>query len=139
MARADTTEHLRKVSLFSSLDRKELETLARLVKERRYPAGTTIVRSGETGHGLYVIMDGAVSVRKDGKTVARLGSGDFFGEIALLRDVPRTATVTALEETRLYSLNWDSFVPAVTGYAPSRHAAETVIGTRLGAVGLARA
>jgi CRP/FNR family transcriptional regulator, cyclic AMP receptor protein len=108
MARTDATEHLRKVSLFSSLDKKELETLAHLVKERRYSGGTTIVQSGQAGHGLYVITDGAVSVRKDGKTVAHLGPGDFFGEMSVLDGGPRTADVVADRDTECLTLvDWD--------------------------------
>jgi CRP-like cAMP-binding protein len=99
VALRDTVAELEKVPLFTGLDRKELEMLAHLLKERRYRAGTAIVEAGATGHGLYVITEGRAVVRKDGRTVARLGPGDFFGEIAVLDDGPRTADITAEEDT----------------------------------------
>jgi CRP-like cAMP-binding protein len=70
-----------------------------------------------------------VEVREAGVT---LGRGESFGEIALLNDVPRTATVMAAEPCELLSLDRDTFLAAVTGYAPSREAAEGVVATRLG-------
>ena len=88
-----------------------------------------------------MIEDGSVEVQVDTGPPVELARGDFFGEIALLRDVPRTATVIARTDTSLYSLNWDGFVPAVAGHAPSRRAADSVIGARLGTprAGLVRA
>jgi len=99
MASKDTIAELKKVPLFSSLDRKELEMLGHLLKERRYQAGATMVEAGSAGHGLYVIIEGRALVRKEGRTVAQLGPGDFFGEIAVLDDGPRTADITAEEDT----------------------------------------
>lgn len=99
MAKADSVAQLRKVPLFNGLDRHELAMLAHLVKEHEYPAGTLIVEAGSTGHGLYVITEGRAVVRKDGRTVAQLGPGEFFGEIAVLDDGPRTADVRAETDT----------------------------------------
>jgi MFS family permease len=130
---------LRAIPIFSPLPEPVLERLTSELQPSDVPAGTTVFRRGDEGDRFYMIESGAVEVMPEDGPAVRLGPGDFFGEIALLRDVPRTATVTAIEPTRLYGLNWDSFVPAVTGYAPSRHAADTVIGTRLGVAGLARA
>jgi CRP-like cAMP-binding protein len=70
-------------------------------------------------------------VSVDGKTVRALTAGDHFGEIALLRDVPRTATVTASSEVDLYALERDEFIGAVTGHAPSGEAADAVVMQRL--------
>lgn len=99
MALKDSVLHLEKVPLFAGLDRKELEMLAHLLKERRYQAGATIFEAGSAGHGLYIITEGRAAVRKDGRTIARLGPGDFFGEIAVLDDGPRTADIVAEEDT----------------------------------------
>ena len=88
-------------------------------------------REGDTGDRFYVIADGSAAVSVDGAEKARLGPGDFFGEIALLRDVPRTATVTAVEALRLYALERDDFIGAVTGHAPSREAADSIVASRL--------
>src|SRR5438132_6086469 len=97
--KTDPTESLRRVPIFSGLAKKELETLARLVKEQRYGAGATIVKAGAGGHGLYIIKEGRVSVVRDGQSVATMGPGQFFGEISVLDGGPRTADVRADAET----------------------------------------
>jgi CRP-like cAMP-binding protein len=108
MAKHDATDQLRKVPLFSALDKKELEMLSKIAKEQRYPAGATIVKTGATGHGLYIIQEGKVSVRKGGKTINHLGPGDFFGEIAVLDGGPRTADVVADTDTSCLTLiSWE--------------------------------
>ena len=81
------------------------------------------------GDRFYVVASGSVEVQEADVT---LGRGESFGEIALLRDVPRTATVVAVEPTELLALDRDTFIAAVTGHAPSREAAESVVATRLG-------
>jgi CRP-like cAMP-binding protein len=78
-----------------------------------------------------VIADGSVTVAIDGAEKRRLGAGEFFGEIALLRDVPRTATVAAVDALRVFALERDDFIGAVTGYAPSREAADSVVAALL--------
>ncbi|HET8632199.1 MAG TPA: cyclic nucleotide-binding domain-containing protein [Thermomicrobiales bacterium] len=94
---------VRKIPLFQSLDRRHQETIARTVFERSFAAGDAIVTQGEQGLGLYLIQSGRVEVVQshDGseKRLATLGPGEYFGEIALLTDQPRTATVRALEPT----------------------------------------
>src|ERR1700704_6338168 len=97
--KTDPTESLRRVPLFAGLDRKELEMLAKLIKEQRYAAGSTIVKSGAGGHGLYIIKEGNVSVVRDGKKVAAMGPGQFFGEISVRDGGPRTADVRADSDT----------------------------------------
>ena len=123
---------LRAIPIFAPLPEPTVEHLAAELVPAEVPAGTTIFQRGDEGDRFYVIDDGCVEVRADSSAPIELGRGDFFGEIALLRDVPRTATVTARTNTRLYSLNWDAFIPAVTGHGPSRRAADAVIGARLG-------
>jgi CRP/FNR family transcriptional regulator, cyclic AMP receptor protein len=107
-ATTDTTESLRAVPLFSGLDRKELQMLGKLVKEQRYGAGEAIVKAGAGGHGLYIIKEGNVSVIRDGRTVAKFGPGQFFGEIAVLDAGPRTADVRADTDTTCLTLiSWE--------------------------------
>jgi CRP-like cAMP-binding protein len=90
------------------------------------------VRAGEVGDRFYVVGDGELEVTVDGAPARRLTAGDGFGEIALLRDVPRTASVTAQTDVDLYGLDRDVFVSAVTGSTASSAAADEVIEGRLG-------
>jgi MFS family permease len=119
---------LRAVDIFEPLPEATLERLALSLQELRFPAGGIVIREGDTGDLFYVIGDGEVEVA--GRT---LRAGDSFGEIALLRDVPRTATVTATSNVVLYSLERDVFVAAVTGHKPAHATAESVVAARLGA------
>jgi CRP/FNR family transcriptional regulator, cyclic AMP receptor protein len=106
--KTDPTESLRRVPLFAGLDRKELELLAKLAKEQRYEAGATIVKAGAGGHGLYIIKEGNVSVVRDGKKVASMGPGQFFGEISVLDGGLRTADVKADTDTVCLTLiSWE--------------------------------
>jgi MFS family permease len=124
-------ELLRATPIFAPLPPPALEQLAEALKELRVEAGREIVRQGQPGDLFYLVQEGSVDVYVDGKLVQTLGSGDSFGEIALLRDVPRTATVKARTDTRLFTLERNSFLSAVTGFGPSLSAAEGVIGMRL--------
>ena len=94
-------------------------------------ASDAVVREGEAGDRFFVVDSGELEVTVDGKPVRKLGPGDHFGEIALLRDVPRTATVTAVGDVDLYALERDEFIAAVTGHAPSIEAADAVVSQRL--------
>jgi CRP-like cAMP-binding protein len=94
--------------------------------------GEEIVRQGERGDLFYIVAEGEVDVRVDGREVGPLQPGAFFGEIALLRDVPRTATVTARTDVDLLALDRDDFITAVTGHPESAEAAHAVIASRLG-------
>jgi CRP-like cAMP-binding protein len=99
----DTVEALSRVPLLSGLDSKELERLAGSFTERAFPAGTVVVKQGdERGIGFFVITDGTARVSSGGQSMAALGPGDHFGEVALIGDRVRTATVTA--ETDLETL-----------------------------------
>lgn len=125
-------ELLQKVPIFEPLPAATLEQIATSLQELDVRAGDVVFHAGDHGDLFYVIDSGTVEVLTDSKAPVVLGHGDFFGEIALLRDVPRTASVRAVTDGRLYTLDRDTFIPAVTGYAPSRVAADKVIGMRLG-------
>jgi len=122
---------LRRVSLLSPLPEPILESLARALIRIEVAPGETFIREGDHGDLFYVVETGAVEVTKDGARVATLGPGDYVGEIALLRDVPRTATVTATSATVLQALDREHFIPAVTGQGEFRQEADAAIATRL--------
>jgi MFS family permease len=122
---------LRSLPLFAPLPPTVLERLASAVVEVRVPAASDAVTQGAAADRFYVIRSGRAAVEVDGVETGSLGPGDFFGEIALLHDVPRTATVRALDTLELYALERTEFLAAVTGYAPSRAAADAVVATRL--------
>ena len=107
-------EVLEKVSLFSGLNQRQLKRLARDFKERDFKPGTTPLKEGHmSGIGFFVITGGEASVARDGKEVARLGAGDHFGELGLISDRARTATVTAetaLSTAMLTSWEFKEFV-----------------------------
>ncbi len=124
-------ELLRKVSLLSLLPEPILESLARSLKRVEVTAGEVFIREGDAGDVFYVVETGSVEVTKEGRHVATLGPGDYVGEIALLRDVPRTATVTATSASVLRALDREHFIPAVTGQGEFREAADAAIATRL--------
>lgn len=87
---------LARLALFSDLGRPQLEAVAHTMSEESFPAGQRILRQGFSGSGFYVILEGEVSVRVDGEDVARLGRGDFFGEISLILDDPPIADVVTI-------------------------------------------
>jgi hypothetical protein len=127
---------LRGIPIFAPLPPVTLEQLASHLSRVRVPAGQVVFRRGDPGDLFYVIGGGEVVVALDGGPPVTLGRGAYFGEIALLRDVPRTATVTARTEVELYALERDVFIAAVTGHAPSAEAADAAIATRLGSAAL---
>jgi CRP-like cAMP-binding protein/predicted MFS family arabinose efflux permease len=127
-------ELLRSLALFRPLPPPTLEFLASKLKYREVAPADVVIREGETGDRFYVIAEGRLGVDVGGELRGELGRGDFFGEIALLRNVERTATVTALEDGVLFSLSRDEFVPAVSGSASSNAAADEIVGARLAAL-----
>ena len=123
---------LRSIPIFAPLSAPVLESLASQLVLVEARAGETIIEQGDQGDRFYVIASGEVGVEVDGKVQATQGPGDYFGEIALLRDVPRTATVRAKTDVELDALERDDFLGAVVGHAGSAQAAESVVGARLG-------
>ncbi len=105
---ADHTEHLKQVALFAGIPDAQLQRIANGVKERRFDAGESIVSAGEPGHGFYLIVRGRAEVKRGDRTIRTLGPGDYLGELALIRETPRTATVVAKDPTTCLVLTrWD--------------------------------
>jgi MFS family permease len=125
-------ERLRAIPIFTPLPEATIEQLARALVQVPVAKDEEVVRQGGKGDRFYVIDSGTFDVIVDGAAVANLETGDYFGEVALLRDVPRTATVRAREQALLLALDRRDFIPAVAGYAPSLASANAVIGMRLG-------
>jgi CRP/FNR family transcriptional regulator, cyclic AMP receptor protein len=110
---AEATQLLQRVPLFSGLDPRELETIARTVHERNFQAGAVVAEEGQSGVGFFVIKDGEAKVTIGGNEVRRLGPGDYFGEIALISEGARTATVIAESDLQCYGLTPWEFRPLV--------------------------
>jgi len=108
------------VPLFSHCNRAQIAALAAEADELTLPEGKALTRQGEPGREFMVIVDGAARVEKDGKLINELGASDFIGEIALLSDVPRTATVTTTSETTVLVLT-DRAFKRVADRIPSVH------------------
>jgi len=110
-------ELLQRIPLFADFDRGELERISRTFKDRTFDAGSTVVGEGKTGAGFFVIESGEATVSRRGEERGKLGPGDYFGEIALIDDGARSATVTADSELRCYGLTSWEFRPLVESNA----------------------
>jgi CRP-like cAMP-binding protein len=102
-------ELLRRVPLFAGLSKRELEQLGGIADELDLAAGRTLIEEGTPGREFFALAEGEVSVAKNGRRVRTLSTGDFFGEIALVSDVPRTSTVTAESPVRVLVLTKRDF------------------------------
>jgi CRP-like cAMP-binding protein len=123
---------LKAIPMFAPLSPVTLEALARALVRVEVPAGDVIIREGDESDRFYVIESGDVRVTAaDGHLLRQEGPGDYFGEIGLLRDVPRTATITAAGDTVLLALPREEFLDAVTGQGEARRLAEDVVVRRL--------
>ena len=110
-------EVLRRVPLFEDLDRSELEHLARSFRERTFRAGDTVAAEGASGVGFFIVADGHARVSVHGAERGALGPGDYFGDVALLDDGGRTATITAETDLHCYGLTSWEFQPLVESNA----------------------
>ena len=119
------------VPMFAPLAVAAKEQLALSLIPVMVPAGRQIIAEGEAGDRFYIVADGHARVTQRGRRLGELGRGDSFGEIALLRDIPRTATVTAEDEVQLYALERADFIDAATGHAAGREAGEQIVRERL--------
>jgi MFS family permease len=133
----DELRILTAVPIFAPLPGMTLEHLADRLVPLRLESGTMIVREGDSGDRFYIVAEGTVEISEGDFPVSELSTGGYFGEIALLRDVPRTATVTAKSAVVLYALDREDFLAAVTSHAPSAEAAEEVVSSRLARVPIA--
>jgi CRP-like cAMP-binding protein len=106
-------EMLKRVPLFAGLDDRELQEIAISMRERRFKAGDTVTQEGAGGVGFFVVEEGKADVKVGGETKGSVGPGDYFGEIALINESPRTATLTASTDMLCYGMTpWD-FRPLV--------------------------
>jgi MFS family permease len=126
------------VPLFEPLPPTSLEKLARAADRERVEAGSTIIREGERGESFYVIVDGLLRVTSCGEQLRDLEAGEVFGEIALLRDVPRTATVTATTDATLLVIRRMDFLSAILGTLESATTVEELITHRIDTTPLSR-
>jgi MFS family permease len=120
--------------LFAPLARPLLENLAGRMVRVAVPAGETVVREGDLGDRFYVIESGSLAATFEGRPLSTMGPGECFGEIALLRDVPRTATVTAVEDSVLQAVERDDFLAAMSGDRDLRGRTESLAARRIATV-----
>jgi len=124
-------ELLRRIEILARLPEPIIERLARALEPETASVGDTVIRQGEAGDHVYFIETGTVEVTRDGRHIANLGPGEIFGEIALLRAVPRTATVTATSDCTFQTLTREVFIPAVTREREAHESAESTVTRRL--------
>jgi MFS family permease len=131
--RAAELRILRGIPMLAPLSGPVLERLAAGITRSRHEAGSTVIREGESGDRFYAVESGHLVVSVAGREIRRLGPGDGFGEIALIRDVPRTATVTAVDEVSLLDIGREPFIEALGGQPRSRTIAAGLVDDRLAA------
>ncbi len=132
MARDEKIEHLKRVPLFSRLGKRELERLGQLADEVTVGLDRKLTHQGASGSEFFIVLDGWVSVLENRRQVARLGPGDFFGEIALVEERPRTATVRADGIVRLLVINHREFHTLMDEFPSVREAVMRALAERAG-------
>jgi MFS family permease len=136
IARPRDIELLRGIPMFAPLGAAAIERLAAGLMPMHAHQGRAVVRQGEPGHQFFIVTQGRVAVSIDGRHVRDEGPGEWFGEIALLRNVPRTATVEAAESTELVAIGRSTFLEAITGLPASVSVAERHVEEQLRSDGL---
>jgi CRP-like cAMP-binding protein len=111
-----TVEMLNQIPIWSGLSNQDLHSIVRLAKDLRYDAGEVIVKKGESGVGFYLILDGSVEVKSGETLLSKLGRGQFFGEMSVLDDEPRSADVIAVEPSRCLALTPWGFEALVSNH-----------------------
>jgi hypothetical protein len=127
----DRLDLLRSTPIFAPLPGGSLESLARSLVPVEFARGEVIIREGDEGDRFYLVSEGRVDISAKGAPVNTVGPGDPLGEIALLKDIPRTATCTALTAVKLFSLTREDFLTAVGSHTGSQQAAEATVASRL--------
>jgi MFS family permease len=122
---------LRRVSFFGPLPFATVEHLASVLRPATYEPGEVIIREGDPGESFYLIAEGRARASSGGRQLSEMGTGDSFGEIALLRRIPRTASVTAISRLQVWILDREEFLAAVTGSPESVESADAVVSARL--------
>jgi CRP-like cAMP-binding protein len=117
---------LRPVPIFRGLTKEDLFEVARMITEVTYPADETVVREGDPGDALYIIVEGTVEIHTGGRVVARMTAGDFFGEISLFDGQPRSATVVAVDDVVLLKLESSDFETLLKIHYIARTALESL-------------
>ena len=108
-----SVETLQKVPLFSGLDKKELKNVAEMMIERRFAVGDSVIKEGAIGAGFFIVENGTADVAVDGVPVGSIGPGDYFGEVALLTESGRTATIIATTDMLCFGMTQWDFRPLV--------------------------
>ena len=131
MARDSKIDQLSQVRLFSAFNKKELGLIARASDEVSVPAGKELVKEGSPGHEFFLILEGECSVRREGRHIATLKDGDYFGELALLDRAPRNATVVSETEASLLVLGQREFNGVLDELPVLAHKMLTIMAHRL--------
>ena len=131
VVRDDEIAVLRGAPMLRCLPVPSIEHLATQLRRRNVPAGTVLFEQGDPGQGFYIIADGTADIIGDGTVIRTVGPGESFGEVALVRDVARTATVRAHSQLDVFELDRQAFLDAIGGYSPSSDIAHAVVARHL--------
>lgn len=129
--RDDEIDVLRRAPMFGLLPVASIEHLASRLRRRMFPAGSVVFEQGDAANDFYIVVDGSAEVIGNGAVIATLGPSDSFGEIALMQDVPRTATIRAQSDLNVFELDRDAFLDAIGGFSKSSDAAHAVVARHL--------